>query len=205
MLVWIWDLRAPPCPSGPAGGGSVASSELSQGVEYKLLRVSCRFPSFFPFFAPLDYTGTLCLGIDLDLSSICFHREPRQGQNFTHKGSGQLQDDHPGSCFWKHKETTKFGLPGSRSTCQVSPCLPHEKDSRFYVHNITHAGKKAHPGNASLPRNLILLRLKMCSVGITAPRKKKYDDISVILWDFKLSLLKSWIFLWKMWIRPQNL
>jgi len=55
------------------------------------------------FFSPFDYSVGLCLGISHDLCSICLHQEPGQGRNFTHKAFSQLQNYHPGSCFWRHK------------------------------------------------------------------------------------------------------
>lgn len=71
---------------------------------YLPLRRFLQVPFLSPFLSSFDYSVGLCLGIDHGLCSICLHEEPCQGQHFTHEGFSQLQNDHPGSCFWWHKD-----------------------------------------------------------------------------------------------------
>ena len=142
----VWPVR--PSFLLAVAGGAVKGSPAPAPEQHSAFTPSpwggsCRFPSFFLFFSPFDYSVGLCLGISHDLCSICLHQEPGQGRNFTHKAFSQLQNYHPGSCFWRHKHRDNEVWVAQEQKHVLGVSVTSSwKDTGFCLHNVTSTGKK---------------------------------------------------------------
>lgn len=104
------------------------------------------------------------------------HPKLCQDRYFTYSGLCKLQNGQPGNSSRATRTETMPGWPRSRSAWWVHPWIFNGRTlDSIPVMSHTKGRRLAHPENWSFPRNLILLRLKIWSIWIIAPRKINHD------------------------------